>query len=377
MPRFELISEEVEQRISFGENFYAAGGEIQLSLVNEDGGVLPNTVTYHQYSPMPIEHTDGKGNFQMSEIRKPPLIDISGEIPENSRIMFTTNYNAGEIGFADVRATSDLVWSTEGFVTDFYPTEIIPEPITITLISERFGQNDLNRFREACVSLYNNWSARPPFSSASLAGRLKMKRVFAPCDDTGKGHFRTADAKIAKLGNGRLHGDNSLAKAFLKQLNLQHDFNIVLINSTKRAGAGGLADGSPAWSTISSGEHEQWESVCLHEFGHGLGLIDEYETPWDKAPPYDQREPNVSSSPICAQTNWSALCGDPQTVLASGQFLVPWTMPISSIQGARYDQNLAQKFYRPAQNCLMRSTNAQFCGVCANHIAHRLLGPGG
>ena len=145
---------------------------------------------------------------------------------------------------------------------------------------------------------------------------------------------------------------------------IPHSPSVILINSAMRGGAGGIS-GYPAWASIGS---DDWQAVCVHEIGHGLGLADEY---LDKVRESEdpQGEPNVSVHETAGLAPWS----DQITVAPEAGPLDEqdglFVGVIGTFAGARYRVDL----YRPMRDCIMRSTSVQqFCDVCANAITRRL-----
>lgn len=114
-----------------------------------------------------------------------------------------------------------------------------------------------------------------------------------------------------------------------------HDSTLVMVNTTRYGGCGGLR------ATFAAGNSSGSE-IAVHELGHSIaGLADEYGGPGCGA---GAGEINTSSNAMQgAWSEWIAELGAPQP-------------------GAQYyDQCL----YRPLANCDMRSLNQPFCPVCS------------
>ncbi len=237
----------------------------------------------------------------------------------------------------------------------------------IDVISDRF--DSALEFFALVESLYEYWTTQQfPFTEASIKAVFSIRALFWR-SDTVRGNFHTPDSAIK---DRILHGDGALVRSYQEAHGDPADFALVLIKSGRRAGAGGAVfknDWRPAWMTITSEENEDWRALALHELGHAFGLADEYD-----APPYElpitHFEPNVSRQPSCgdAPAPWVNMCAG-----ASGDYvrLFADTRPVTAIEGARYSKS---GWYRPHQGCLMRTSTAKFCPVCAEYLGRRLLG---
>ena len=239
----------------------------------------------------------------------------------------------------------------------------------VPVFSERFVSKDdfLKRVRE----LHDWIIGHPPFDSEPTKSRIGLLAHFWP-SDANSGLFGTSDDQIQF--ERLFHGDLGLAKTLLQPWMGAATVSLILINSMKRGGAGGQP-GSPAWTSITSAIGEEWENVCLHEIGHGLGLADEYldehlttnEVPMTL-------EPNVSRSSIPSEAPWGTFVTLPETPAPSStldQQKHIFKAGIGTFEGARYRTDL----YRPTMNCLMRDTTKPFCVVCQKHIETVLSAP--
>lgn len=220
-----------------------------------------------------------------------------------------------------------------------------------------FGDQD--RFFDACDQLFSFITDEAPFTEAGVQSRFGMTGLF--WRSGAGGLFNTAETVVR-----RILGDGRLVRNFVKKARVRGHKVLVLIDSPKRGGAGGVGK-EPAWSTITGAQGEEWQAVALHELGHSLGLADEYEATGVGNEPATL-EPNVSRARNAAQTGWAALCSpslfhDP-TCAAGAPPSVP-AGTVGTFEGARYQQFGR---YRPAANCRMRSTAAPFCPVCCAHI---------
>ena len=126
---------------------------------------------------------------------------------------------------------------------------------------------------------------------------------------------------------------------------------IVLTNCTLYGGKGGGEGGGICWSYTDKFNPQRWTACALHEYGHVLGLADEYGGPggiW--VGDIEPRQPNVTIDRN--GTKWRHLV-------------------TGAHEGARgYDRGI----YRPTRDCRMRSFAGGFCQVCSDHIRRELEG---
>ena len=135
----------------------------------------------------------------------------------------------------------------------------------------------------------------------------------------------------------------------------KHVHVIVLVNCTLYGGKGGGEGGGICWSYTDKFNPQRWTACALHEYGHVLGLADEYGTA--DGPPLDRtsrtkepREPNLTLDPRGAK--WRNLV-------------------TGAVEGADgYNRGI----YRPTRDCRMRSFAGGFCPVCSDHIRRELEG---
>jgi len=150
---------------------------------------------------------------------------------------------------------------------------------------------------------------------------------------------------------------------------------LVLVNSA----LGGGIQGDVAAFTTEPG----WENTALHEFGHVLGLADEYNcyvcNGSDSGRTYDRigaifngyglpDQPNVSNASTRTGVKWADMVASTTPVPT-----IPGSVPTGTVgvfEGAKYyDFGL----YRPEEFCKMRDTVFPFCAVCSAAIIRALL----
>jgi hypothetical protein len=136
------------------------------------------------------------------------------------------------------------------------------------------------------------------------------------CDTDGEGHIVEAELRAP-----------------------YHDKTIVMVNTTRYGGCGGLR---AVYSASYAAPDKDAKDIALHELGHALGgLADEY---WVyPGCGGGAGGVNTSTDPVTgAWPEWIDVLGPPRP-------------------GGEY---YAQCVYRPQDNCLMRSLGQPFCAVC-------------
>src|SRR6185503_19573971 len=107
-----------------------------------------------------------------------------------------------------------------------------------------------------------------------------------------------------------LLGDNGQVKRFVARAPVQPQLVMVLADLDERCGAGGTAE-TPAWTSTTAAENEDWRDIVLHELGHSFGLADEYTDSSQPTPEPNPLEPNVTADPNPAHAPWADLCNHP------------------------------------------------------------------
>lgn len=239
----------------------------------------------------------------------------------------------------------------------------------VPVFSERFV--DKTAFMDKVRELHTWIVSQPPFDSEPTRSRIALVAHFWP-SDANEGLFHTTDDR--SQGGQLFFGDREAARTLLRPFAGDARVSLILINSTKRGGAGGQP-GFSAWTSIAPAPGERWENVCLHEIGHGLGLADEYLQDPPPTQPPATLEPNVSRTAVPSQTPWGDFAGllpdmpAPSFTIA-GEVSAP-AGAIGTFEGARYRRD----FFRASRTCLMRDTRQSFCVVCQKHIEKVLSAP--
>ena len=146
---------------------------------------------------------------------------------------------------------------------------------------------------------------------------------------------------------------------------------MVLVNSNQYGGSGSWHD-APVFSSAKNAY-----KVGIHELCHSyFSLADEYDGTHVN---YNRTFANVTDKINRSEIKWKDLI-DTQTPIPTylnpkcGSGVVndnikPGTVGL--FQGANYS---SCKWYRPEQNCLMRSTGYyRFCAVCEREIEHKIM----
>lgn len=230
------------------------------------------------------------------------------------------------------------------------------------VIAERFDDWDV--FLAKVQELYDWVLDHPPFNEAAVAASFALEAIFWRSDPV-RGMFGADDAH-ANAQTRLFFGDLARAKKLIDPWIAGARASLILINSSKRGGAGGMP-GFSAWASTAAAPGEAWQAIGLHEIGHGLGLADEYlDTRLAANGIPAALEPNVSRDPRAGNAPWSALINVPADASPSHKLddQLAHAGDVGTFQGARYREDL----YRPMQACLMHDTGTGFCVVCQQHI---------
>lgn len=330
-------------------------GRLTLRFRNAAGA----TVAERDAWPPPtliFEHSDGAGGMGWSSAPLP--LDISQDVPEDA-----ASVELLSDGVTIAQANTPVM--AAGAIPPPHRSEAIRDGSGwhLRIISERFPSAD--RFFAACRDLVARMKEVRPFDRTELNWRVTAH--FWPSSGPG-GLFQTFDPPP---NDRRVFGrDQVLAKAFLDSRG-DRDMGLVLVDSTRRGGAGGVGEFWPSWSTIVNEPGETWQDVTLHELGHAFGLADEYEQSdltTDEPVPLER---NVAKGFSSLPAPWAAMINVPPPPPTSGLAQPPGGWPVGTVgtfKGARYRGDR----FRPSPRCRMRLANDEFCPVCAALIAAEL-----
>jgi hypothetical protein len=317
---------------------------------------LPDTVV------LEYPHSDGR----IAWADQPVSPAFSDEPPDEAAALKLSVPGRAAVRIPRAALTAQLAALPTPQTETFGPSDAM---LLVPVFSERFV--DKNAFMAKVRELREWIIAQPPFDREPTRSRIALVAHFWP-SDANEGLFHTTDDR--SQGGQLFYGDREAARTLLQRWAGNARVSLILINSSKRGGAGGQK-GYSAWTSIAPAPGERWENVCLHEIGHGLGLADEYlQDPPPNQPPATL-EPNVSRSAVPSQTPW----GDFDNLLPdvpapsftmAGENSAP-ADAIGTFEGARYRRD----FYRASRTCLMRDTRQSFCIVCQKHIETVLSTP--
>ena len=255
----------------------------------------------------------------------------------------------------------------------------------LVLVSEGYTQAEIPLFQAHCRGFLRKLFWTAPYSSLRCTFNvfaLEVSSTGSGIDDpitcgdmtTGSGAMPATFFDASMCGGGRVRRvisvDSGLVRNRVAGFLPEVDSILVLVNSTLHGGV----QGDVAIFTAEPG----WEDTALHEYGHVLGLADEYGCyvcdGTDGGRTYDwfdsiihgyglPDQPNVSAGGSRAGLKWGSM------VLATTPVpTTPGSVPAGTVgmfQSAKYyDFGL----FRPEQTCAMRDTGASFCAVCSSAI---------
>jgi len=239
--------------------------------------------------------------------------------------------------------------------------------LNLVLLAEGYTEAERPLFETHAKQLATVVKAEPWFRS----GLLNLHALFVPSRQSARtlkakgGHLDTAFK--AEYGQGMraphvISGDDGDAKAAARGvvhagITLAPRHVLVLVNCTLYGGKGGGEGGGICWTYTDRWNPRRWTACALHEWGHVLGLADEYGSGPGTyfANLYANRtkepaEPNITLDPRGAK--WRHLV-------------------TGAVEGADgYNRGI----YRPTRDCRMRSFAGGFCPVCSDHIRRELEG---
>jgi hypothetical protein len=253
----------------------------------------------------------------------------------------------------------------------------------LVLVSEGYREEELPLFHAQCDSFVRALFWAAPFSdtwSALNIFRLDVRSTDsgmddpAMCSDGSSGSGAQPDTYFDSTncsGGVRraLDLDSGAVMRTVRGYQAAWKCIIVLVNSSLYGGT----NGSVAVFSTPSG----WENTAIHEFGHNLGLADEYEcyvcngsdsgrtwgvggfgSIWN-----EPGEANITSTNSRTGLKWVHLVSSSTPCPTT-----PGSVPAGTVglfEGAGYYQFA---LFRPEQNCRMRSQSNPFCGVCREEI---------
>ncbi len=259
----------------------------------------------------------------------------------------------------------------------------------IVLVSEGYTEAEIPLFRSHCKGFLRKLFFTTPFSSLRCTFNvfaLEVSSTASGLDDpltcgdgtTGSGAMPATFFDSTMCGGGSVRRlvslDSGLVRNRVAGFLPQANSIALLVNSTLSGGV----KGDVAVFTTEPG----WENTALHEFGHVLGLADEYGCyvcdGTDSGRTYDwfdsiikgygwPNEPNVTSTGGRAGLKWG-----PMVAGATPVPTTPGSVPAGTVglfPGAKYyDFGL----FRSEEFCRMRTEGSPFCAVCRAAIMSAL-----
>ena len=260
----------------------------------------------------------------------------------------------------------------------------------IVLVSEGYTAAEIPLFRSHCAGFLRKLFWTAPYDSLRCTFNVFAVEVSSStsgiddpvaCGDgsTGSGAMPATYFDSTMCGGGRVRRviglDSGLVRNRVAGFLPQAHSILVLVNSALFGGV----QADVAVFTTQPG----WEDVALHEFGHVLGLADEYGCyvcdGSDGGRTYDwfdsiikgyglPDQPNVTPGGGRAGLKWGAMVASTTPVPT-----VPGSVPAGTVgmfESAKYSDF---GLFRPEESCAMRTNGAPFCAVCRAAITRALL----
>ncbi len=253
--------------------------------------------------------------------------------------------------------------------------------VNIVVLSEGYTAADLVRFPNDARAVVNHLLDTPPYTAYRNhfnAFALSVPSAESGSDHPTRGLFRntyfnsTYDSYglsylITIPPNDRdpeaVHGQGRV-QALLQQFMPEYDLVLLLVNDTDYGGSGGEV----AITSLNPSARE----IAVHELGHSFaGLGDEYEAAFPGYP--DIEEPNTTRETRRGFIKWNPWI-HPTTPVPTPKIAAYQTL-VGLFEGAHYH---ATGWYRPKQQCKMRTLGQAFCEVCAEALVlatYRLVDP--
>ncbi len=259
----------------------------------------------------------------------------------------------------------------------------------IVLVSEGYTEAEIPLFQSHCRRFLRKLFWTAPFSSMRCTFNVFALEVSSSesgvddplnCGDgsTGSGATPATFFDSTMCGDGSVRRvvkvDSGLVRNRVAGFLPQANSILVLVNSSIH---GGLQTDVAIFTTGPG-----WEDTALHEYGHVLGLADEYGcyvcNGTDDGRTYDwfdaiiqgyglPNEPNVTTEVPEAQLKWRSEVTSGTTVPTP-----PGSVPAGTVgmfESAKYyDFGL----FRPEEFCAMRTASAPFCAVCRTALTAEL-----
>ncbi len=243
------------------------------------------------------------------------------------------------------------------------------DKIDIVLLPDGYTKKEMKKFRKDANRFMDYFFAHEPFLSYKEAFNVYL--VLAPSEESGTDNPGTGVWKSTILNTHffTFGSDRYLTTRDVKTMRdlaglVPYDQIYILVN-TDKYGGGGIYN----FYNLCSADHEQSESVFIHEFGHAFAcLSDEYaygNTPPEELYNMDEElwQVNITNL-VDFESKWKDLVpeGTPIPTPDTGEF----NQNVGAFEGGGYTK---KGIYRPTYDCRMKSNNVDyFCPVCERAI---------
>lgn len=256
----------------------------------------------------------------------------------------------------------------------------------IVMVSEGYAASEMPLFRTHCRGFLRTLFWTAPFDTLRCTFNVFALEVSstasgtddpATCADgsTGSGAMPATYFDSTMCGGGRVRRLVSVDARSVKNtvagfLPQAHSI-VVLVNSPLFGGAAG----DVAVFTTTPG----WEETALHEFGHMLGLADEYGCyvcdGTDSGRRYDWFESlfkyGLPTEPNVSDTSARSLKWANQVASTTPMPTTPGSVPAGTVGAFESAKYYDVGLFRPEENCRMRAPGP-FCAVCRAAIVSYL-----
>jgi hypothetical protein len=231
--------------------------------------------------------------------------------------------------------------------------------INIVFLSEGYQAHEMGNFLSHANNMLGTILQTPPYSD--YKEYFNAYAISVASNESGSSHPSQGISRdtyfqstYESFGIDRLLTVSSTGSTRARNLLMNHvpeyDIPVLIVNDTRYGGSGG-------WLSVTS-IHPSAPEIMVHEVGHSFAtLTDEYETPWPAWTPREFRNATAHTHPDNIPWNVWIEQGVPiPTPVGAG-----WQNHVGLFQGAQYNST---GWYRPWQNCKMRSLGVPFCPIC-------------
>ena len=273
------------------------------------------------------------------------------------------------IGALSSAAAQDV--GTLSVIRDYYPQD---QATDVVFVAEGYTIVEMNKFFQDAESFTRSFLDDP--AVAAYANHFNFHALFVASNESGADADNIQNDADCKNGTARTVRDTRWNVTYcynnIKRLiytswtaDVQRfartyvpgaDVFILIVNSDNYGGGGG------AIAVVNRTN----ASSAIHETGHSfVGLADEYETAYDG---YNTKiSINTTSNDTRETVHWNYWI-EPDTPVPTPE-TSQYADAIGVFEGAGYRPT---GWYRPKQDCKMKTLNAKFCSVCAEAWVLRL-----